>query len=579
MATGKAKKKCVIYARQSSGKEENSASVAQQLDNCRELAKTKNFEVIGEFQDCNTSGRTYPSGAEATAEADCAYQHWFAQQCSNKKFRDGLGGVLPLLGTVDYLVMDDITRLCRPIEGSYLDDYLYTRITKNGVKLFLVRGGIIDLASFSDRISTNVLACVNDNQLLIQKQKSMNAKRALVDNGFALNVVRTFGLIYKGNKEIAVDNEKAEVIRYVYDEIEKMRPYQQIIRECQQKYGHMFKSGKFYESNLRHIAQQPLYCGYMRNSVGEIIKNRQLEGQEIISYDQWKHVQEIMNTKRKDNYRTRFRTLPFSRLLHCGNCNAKLVSGCDRGHIYYHCAHGVNSRHDPACSDSRIAITVNNEDSKNYTGLAKAIAPMLLLAQYQMLRKKDTKVADKKKLEQYHVKLDRMTETEQKMIEAVDEGYTNFEDMKKLLAKHSSVKKELREKINDIMESDKNDEVSRKRDAAYFCNFEKLIADDIDPQLYEQLLRMTIEKIEVSTDRINIVTKNFGEFSLARYLTTGGKRHFPKFSWKRIAKDASAQEELRKCCYEVTYYYNNQPDKKLIVDFSVLKLYSAAEQK
>lgn len=567
----------MIYARQSSGKEENSASVAQQFSNCRELAKAKKLEIIGEFHDCNTSGRTYPVGAEATAEADCAYQRWFAQQCSNKKYRDGLGAALALLGSADYLLMDDITRLCRPVEGSYLDNYLYTKITGNQVKLLLVRGGVIDLSSFSDRMSTNVLSCVNDNQLLIQKQKSMNAKRALVDDGYALNVVRTFGLIYKGNKEIAVDQERAEVIRYVYDEIEKMRPYQQIIRECQQKYGHLFKSGKFYETNLRHIAQQPLYCGYMRNSSGEIIRNRQMEGQEIISYDQWKHVQEIMGCKRADNYRTRFRTLPFSRLLRCGNCGAKLVSGCDRGQVFYHCAHGVNSRRDPACSESRIAITVNSEANKSYTGLAKAMAPMLLLAQYQMLRKKDTRAADKKKLEQHQVKLDRMTETEQKMVEAVDEGYTNFEDMKKLLAKHASVKRELREKINDIIESEKNVEISRKRNEAYFCSFEKLISDDVDPKLYEQLLRMTIDRIEVFADKINIVTKDFGDFPLARYLTTGGKRHFPKFNWKRIPKDASAPDDLRKCCYEVTYYYNNQLEKKLIVDFSVLRLYSAAE--
>ena len=149
--------------------------------------------------------------------------------------------------------------------------------------------------------------------------------------------------------------------------------------------------------------------------------------------------------------------------------------------------------------------------------------------------------------------------------------------MKKLLAKHASAKRELREKINDIIESEKNAEISRKRSEAYFCSFEKLISDDIDPQLYEQLLRMTIDRIEVFADKINIVTKDFGDFPLARYLTTGGKRHFPKFSWKRIPKDASAPDDLRKCCYEVTYHYNDQPEKKLIVDFSVLRLYSAAE--
>lgn len=49
--------KVIIYARQSGGDEEQSASVEQQLENCAALAAKEGFEVIGSFFDCNISGK------------------------------------------------------------------------------------------------------------------------------------------------------------------------------------------------------------------------------------------------------------------------------------------------------------------------------------------------------------------------------------------------------------------------------------------------------------------------------------------------------------------------------------------
>ena len=58
-----------IYARQSSGDEERSISVEQQVANCKKLAG----EVDGVFTDLNTSGRLYWTGAEHLAELDKYY--------------------------------------------------------------------------------------------------------------------------------------------------------------------------------------------------------------------------------------------------------------------------------------------------------------------------------------------------------------------------------------------------------------------------------------------------------------------------------------------------------------------------
>lgn len=104
-------KSCFIYARQSSGKEEDSESIAMQLEKCRELARTQNYRILGEFSDANSSGRLYPAGAEALAAQDAIYQQWLVQQSSEKQSRRGLGKMFRELHKADVIVVDDLTRL------------------------------------------------------------------------------------------------------------------------------------------------------------------------------------------------------------------------------------------------------------------------------------------------------------------------------------------------------------------------------------------------------------------------------------------------------------------------------------
>ena len=54
--------KALIYARQSSGKDDFSESVETQIANCKKLAAKEKLEVIGVYKDLNTSGETYPVG-------------------------------------------------------------------------------------------------------------------------------------------------------------------------------------------------------------------------------------------------------------------------------------------------------------------------------------------------------------------------------------------------------------------------------------------------------------------------------------------------------------------------------------
>ncbi len=74
----------VIYARQSSGKEEESESIAMQIEKCMELARKRKIEVIATYNDANASGRLYPSGAESMADQDSVFQEMASNVTSEK---------------------------------------------------------------------------------------------------------------------------------------------------------------------------------------------------------------------------------------------------------------------------------------------------------------------------------------------------------------------------------------------------------------------------------------------------------------------------------------------------------------
>ena len=49
-----------IYARQSAGDEQDSTSIASQLQTLTEIAHTNGWHIVITAQDANASGRTYP---------------------------------------------------------------------------------------------------------------------------------------------------------------------------------------------------------------------------------------------------------------------------------------------------------------------------------------------------------------------------------------------------------------------------------------------------------------------------------------------------------------------------------------
>lgn len=561
--------KALIYARQSSGKEELSESIEMQICKCHELARSMKLEVVGVYHDANSSGRLYPTGADEIAGLDESFAHWWKSQSSEKLYREGLGELLDNLAKVKYVIVDDLTRLARPVNGSFLQSYIKQKFNNAKVVIVAVKTGKIDFTNYVDCLVSDVQSHVVDNQLSIQTQKSKDAMIAIKNDGYYPTIPKMFGIEYIGgkNREIRVIPECAEAITFIYDEILKLRSYNSILVDVNKKYRHLFEKA-CYNSTFRHIAEQPFYCGYMYNSHNELIEAKQMAGKEIISYSTWHEVQVIMGTKRAVFARERFRDLPYSGKLICGGCGARMVCGYDNGKIFYYCAAGSNVLQNQECRHSRINVTMVREH-KDYSGLKEMLAPLLLLAQFKLKEEENLKESQKVQLNKKRIELANMENRFEIVAAAMMESNMTQEECKKKIDKMYTRISGLKEKIAEI-ERFENEKQERQRIIGE-CHVtaRQIIENKLSDELYKKLLWKTVENVTCFYDYILIKTV-FGEVKVNRYMIHQF-RNLPRYTLELIKGDESKPFS---CKYDLTYIYGNNEKKELIVDFDAMAIYA-----
>ncbi|MBO5307347.1 MAG: recombinase family protein [Lentisphaeria bacterium] len=560
---------CIIYARQSSGKEEDSESIEMQLRKCGELAQKMGLEVVGEYFDANSSGRLYPVGAENIARQDIVFKKWIAQQSSEKRFRPGLGKVISSLHKVKYIIVDDLTRIARPLSGSFLNDYIKQNFQNSNVIIVTVKNGPVDYGNYMDCLVSDVQTHVVDNQLRIQTQKTIDALKEIKDNGYYPTRPQMFGIEYVGGKEreIRVIPECAEVIRFIFDEITNLRPYNAVIQEINGKWRHLFRK-MCYDSSFRHIAEQPFYAGYMYNSKGELIAAKQMQGKEIISYSQWKKVQEILAAKRTLNKREKFRDLPFSGLLRCGCCGAKLVSGFEYGKSFYYCDAGANALRQQGCRHARLNVTMVR-NAPDYTGLRQAVTPLLLLAQFKMQEEELNLQNKYRTIASLRAELSRSRERLNECCDAfMESGMSRKEfvfQLKRLSKPIDALQAEIREL--EILQDDRLGRSSAV--SGYRLTAGMVRSGAVSDTLYRKLLWDSISKIDCFYDHVIIHTV-CGTFRLDRYMEYHF-RNFPKYELKIVSGDP---DDPLSCCYALTYLYSKSGNITPIADLGAVRIYA-----
>lgn len=499
-----AMKKAIIYARQSSGSESASESIEVQILNCKNLAEKMNLELLGIFHDHNISGKTYPAGFEAVANLDQAFLNWFTNQTGHKKFRDGLGSLMEKLPQTDFLIVDEITRLYRPLSNSFLESFINQKLIINGVQILQVKGGILDLALFDQHLITMLKNQINDEQIAKQRQKSIEVMAKIRDNGFLPTGPKAWGLEYdKQTKKISMSAEKAAVIILIFESILNNIPYNQIILTINKDFASLLEKN-FWTSAFYNIAKNPIYCGYQFNTNGELIKNKQWDG--VISYETFEAVQKIMQKKRihdnKHHVKPRTnRFLPLSGYIFCGNCSSRLVAGISSNKIYYRCPN-ANLHKNTACSKNRIAESIN---SPSGIGLKEAVYYYFRF----FLQQECAKSAQ-----------NFLSETEKN----ISEQLQDFNDKQNLFA-HAFINGELAlSEYNKYMKSlnkkiwnlkNKDNSISINVFSAIYDLYHKYLRKKITDSEYEYLLKNTFNKITVYNDTVIFDTK-FGIFERNR---------------------------------------------------------------
>ena len=383
------KQRAIIYARQSSGSDDYSESVEVQIANCRQLAGQRNIEIVEVLSDLNISGKTYPAGWEALATADRAFQSWANSNSSGRLFRNGFGRVIRLLDQINCIIVDDITRLYRPLSRSYLENAVNQTLIEHNVKIIQVKGGTLDLALFDQQLITMLKNQINDEQIAKQRQRSIEVFNKVRNSGVMPTGITAFALNYDRNSKLyTVDEEKSAVVKFVFNRIIAGDSYSNIVKAVNQRWKHFF-NGCFWNKNLYEIARKPIYAGYQFNSRGELIEN--LQGKAIVSLEDFLQVQEIMQKKRSEYSRNNCNSaetskhwLPLSGLLYCGNCGSKLVVAVEKNTISYRCRKGL-LLNDENCRSSRIAMYCSKP---HITGAVEAVQTILGLALIE--RKKKT---------------------------------------------------------------------------------------------------------------------------------------------------------------------------------------------
>ena len=493
----------VIYARQSSGSDDYSESVEVQIRNCRNLAASSNLNVLAIFQDLNVSGKTYPEGWEVLAQNDFAFQKWFSEQTGIKRSRKGLGELFRFLPQTDYIIVDEITRLYRPLTRSFLEAAVNQRLIEHHVRILQVKGGMLDLAQFDQQLITMLKNQINDEQIAKQRQKSIEVLNRLRDSGVMPTGVTAWGLRYEpGCKRISADPEKIPVVQYIFDALDRRLPYNQIIQEVNLRWPHLFRSC-FWEKSLYLMAAKPIYAGYQYNTAGELIKNRQWDG--VISVAQWLRVQEVMKERRLTggkthcNYAGETRHwLPLSGLLYCGVCGSRLVTAVDRGKVAYFCQRGY-FRGTPECRGARIMVDYDKPELVGLLQMLRQVLPLGILAREKRLN------ALRREQSGENEYLERLSALENKIL-LIGRQFAAGELPESVYRKLTA---ELAEKIETMrrkhLRSGGSETELRREDDRLLELRRAIRKKQVPHEVFEELLRQALRKVEVHADIVRLI--------------------------------------------------------------------------
>lgn len=509
-----------IYGRQSSGDNERSISVDKQVENCEVFAKVHKLVVTKIFTDLNTSGRLYWRGAESIAAIDQIYQSWLKETKKKRQYRDGLGDLFAELKQGDVLIVDDLTRLYRPLTNSFLESALTQYLLNKNIKLYTVKNGEVNLTKFNDELITALQNRINTNQLEIQRTKCKASLKKLIDAGELKQSLGTaIGYKYTGRKkEVEIDQAKAPIVRYIFDAYIKGKSLLQIVRDLDAQF-----QMKTCVKSIKNILERPLYAGYQYNTKGDLVISKQTADKKIIDFSTWKTAKDILDSRKTNNIKIKQYPIHYTGLCRCSKCGSKLtVCINNKGRYFsFRCmSHTIRAK-----ENCKISITANTLYS---TGLSldDATYPILILG----LLKKLSNTNSKDVLEEKRITLQNLINQEQKLTEMYLNGLLDSSIYESNLKNQVEKKKTIQQEIIQLENEAKEDDNERTR-----LLVNKLVGRGLSFEEYHEIMQYTIKTILVAEDQITVETY-FGDIVLPRYKVRG-ILVLPEYKWRNTGEE------------------------------------------
>ena len=534
----------IIYARQSFGVEEGSVSIDVQIDNCRNWAKRNGINIIGIYNDANTSSELYPYCAEGieACRVDRGFQMWRKEQRTRgrKEYKEGLGKAFEAIASKkpDCLIVNTSNRLGRTATNSNLNNFLTAYLMEHNCSIVEAQSNSI--TDFGDRIMTAFRAMRDalDYQSVFEKRKSSMESVARRINSFKV-VTKAYGTITEKGV-IRFDSEKAGIIRYVFDSVCKGTAYSAILNTLNREYRDKTLGRQWYSTNIRNIIKNLVYCGYAKNQQGEVQRATNIP-EPIISYSQYLQANKVYREK-KAGYQHYNRAgesihwLPYSGYLYC-ECGRRMLMQVDDG-ICYQCVNG--KEHKPI----RLRINAENHGQDFYL----ALQPLFLPTCIDSRRRLEASRTINQQLDGLKANL-AAKETGLKAKFRMINSDADYDLLKDDIATLKQEIAELKQEIAVAEEQRHDDgEAIAEKIATDICTITAGILLEQDD--YQRLLRETVDRITVHAESITILLKDGKTIDLPRIKVDGrGKKVLPY-----ATTDTEINENKKSLRYIITYH-------------------------
>lgn len=499
---------CICYLRQSSGENDpnDSLSIQVQEEECQKFAISKGYEIIKTIAEPNCSGRLYPTGYEALAAIDTVYQK-FVNETGKKNFRKGLGEILKRLDEIDCIVVIDITRLFRPLTGSFLENLVLQKLVEHNVKVLSVKEGLLDFSSFQTQLVNSLTSSINSSQLTLQREKSKAGLRKLKESGeWNSQCSSSFG--YKGTgrkREVEIVPNRAEAVKLIFKLFLEGKRYFTIARTVAPLLENDPKSKVLYKPHFLRILRNPIYCGYYALNDGSLIKSKTMEGKELISYADWQKVQEMLDSHKTMATGARKNFLPLSGKFECGYCGSKINAiTTNKTNVHMRCAaHWFKNK--PSC---KCGVTWKTLEAGG-VGLLDALYPLSivwLLGRIQTNDEASAEAAEKIQTQIYNV--DKKISQLQTMWLDDSIAPDTFKSSMKML---NDKKKDLAKQLENLRQ---NAELENSSIGELQTMLQKCFAHTMSEGECELALRSTIEKVVIFHEKVKVILDEAHSFEL-----------------------------------------------------------------